>query len=467
MTSGSIFDWIQLAAENTWLYGGTFLLVLGILVFVHEWGHYYFARLCGVKVESFSIGFGPELFGFTDKNETRWKFSLVPLGGYVKMFGDSDPSSARHDEEVEDSETHKIRPFTEEEKKVAFFTQAVWKRAIIVFAGPAVNFIFAIILYVGLFTVYGQPVTPSVSSGVIAGSAAEAAGIQPHDVIMAVDGTDIRSFEELRTDITIGLDAPRLLKIKRDGKIIEIEVTPERQILEDNFGFKHARGRLGVISPAQGVALSSILAVEGEEFETQQELLATLQSNIGNGPFKITLPGAPEPSEITVNPLKEKNEQLLSLTGEGLETASLILAKNETESFIKYNIVDGTVQAVYETYSVSVNTLEALWQIISGARSATELGGIIRIGAFAGDMAQAGLIALISFTALLSINLGLINLFPIPVLDGGHLVFYLIEVIKGSPISENVQEYAFRMGFVVLIALMLFTNLNDIVQLVK
>ena len=186
--SSSIFDWFQLTAENAWLYGGTFVLVLSILVFVHEWGHYIVARMCGVYVESFSIGFGKELFGFTDKNGTRWKFAAVPLGGYVKMFGDSDPASARHLNGIEDEESEEFRPLTEDEKKVAFFAKPVSQRAAIVFAGPGINFLFAILLMAGMYSTSGQPVTPPVASAIIGGRAAYADGFMPHDEAISIDG---------------------------------------------------------------------------------------------------------------------------------------------------------------------------------------------------------------------------------------------------------------------------------------
>ena len=171
--SSSIFDWFRLAAENAWLYVGAFVLVLSVLVFVHEWGHYIVARMCGVKVDSFSIGFGKEFFGFTDKNGTRWKFAMIPLGGYVKMFGDTDPASAQHINGVAEGETDDVRPLTAEERKVAFYTQPVAQRAAIVFAGPLINFLFAIFVLSVLYAVQGQPVTPPVASAIMGGSAAE------------------------------------------------------------------------------------------------------------------------------------------------------------------------------------------------------------------------------------------------------------------------------------------------------
>ena len=185
-------------------YGGPFIIVLSILVFVHEWGHYYVARRCGVKVLQFSIGFGKEIWGRTDKHGTRWKFCLIPLGGYVQMFGDVDPASARH-AEGEKTTDGGIRPFTEEEKKVAFFAQPVGKRAAIVFAGPAINYIFAIIILSLLYIFQGQSYVPSVVAKLLEGSPAERVGIKVDDKIIAVNGRDISRFHELRQAVTLNL----------------------------------------------------------------------------------------------------------------------------------------------------------------------------------------------------------------------------------------------------------------------
>ena len=213
----SLFELVQLVLGNIWTYGVTFLAVLGILVFVHEWGHYIVARLCGVRVEVFSVGFGKELFGWTAKSGTRWKISLFPLGGYVKMFGDMDPASAGHTEEIEDSEGHK-RHMTDDERKVAFFAKPVWKRALIVFAGPGINFLFAILILAALYVGIGRPVTPPQVTGIEVGSVADKAGIMPHDVIKSIDGVDIVSFDEVRRTVLLRMNQELNFEIERDGK---------------------------------------------------------------------------------------------------------------------------------------------------------------------------------------------------------------------------------------------------------
>ncbi len=448
----SISDFLGLIAQNFWMYGGAFVIVLSILVFVHEFGHYYVARRCGVKIDSFSIGFGPELFGWTDKNSTRWKFSLIPLGGYVKMFGDTDPASAGHTEVM-----------SHDEKKVAFYHQSVGKRAAIVFAGPAINFIFAIIVLAILYGTVGQPVTPAVSAAIIENSAADKAGFLPHDVILDIDGKKIHRFEDIRREVLVELDKPRVITVKRGDEILKLNATPDRQEDEDRFGFKHTTGLLGVVSPGNGIDIKSIKGIEGKSYANADETRDRLKE-LMDKTFRIQLSEGKDVRNLTVRPIKEQNENLNN--PESPEYNSLILAATGSELFVRYKPLEALFASVNETINISVGTLKSIGQMIVGTRSATELGGIIRIGAIAGDMAKSGIIALVTFTALLSINLGLVNLFPIPMLDGGHLVFYTLEALKGSPIAEKTQEYAFRMGLAFLIGIMVFANLNDIMQLI-
>lgn len=455
-----LFDTLHEFAQNTWVYGGTFLLVLSILVFVHEFGHYYIARVCGVKIESFSIGFGKELFGFTDKHGTRWKFSLVPLGGYVKMFGDVDPTSAGHTTEV--SENGAVRQHSDSERKVSFYGQSVARRAAIVFAGPGINFLFAILIMWGLYVFYGQPSTPPVVAAVVEGAAADRAGFQPNDYILSIDGHPIRRFEELRRSVILGLDADRIFEIRRGQETLKISVRPDRLTQEDRFGFSNSQGFLGVVGPGNGFDISRITAVNGDAVENTEQAREALQGLMGKD-ITITIPQGEKIDVYKVRPLAASNQNIA--TEGDVHFNHLIVSDVETQIFFKLAPLEGLMVAVDETKRVIVDTLSAIWQMITGTRSAQELGGLIRIGALAGDMAQTGIIALLTFTALLSINLGLINLFPIPMLDGGHLLFYAIESLKGGPISEQIQEYAFRLGLVFLVGIMVFANLNDLLQI--
>lgn len=460
----SVFDLFQLIASNIWIYGGTFVLVLSILVFVHEWGHYIVARMCGVRVETFSIGFGKEIFGINDKHGTRWKFSLIPLGGYVKMFGDADPASAGHSEEVKEGQA--LRPMSDKERSVAFFAKPLWQRAAIVFAGPAINFIFAILILAGLYSTEGQPVTPPTASAIIVGSAADKAGFEPHDKIISINGETIDRFEDIRRIVAIALDTPLVFVVERGGQELSFTATPEKEETTDRFGFKQSRGLLGVVGPADGFLMESISAVNGQSVEGADSVRAHLLPQLGKT-FTITLERGEgeEPDVMRINPVKEVNAGLNDPQSE--DYSILVVAERMGDDIIKHSIPGALWTSVKETWSITASTFTALGQMITGVRSTQELGGIIRIGAMAGDMAQNGFIAIITFTALLSINLGLINLFPIPTLDGGHLLFYAMEAVKGSPISDKVQEYAFRFGLAVLVGIMLFANLNDIVQLIQ
>jgi regulator of sigma E protease len=244
-------DVLEMMSGGVPFYVAAFIIVLSLLVFVHEWGHYIVARMCGVRVEMFSIGFGKELFGRYDKNGTRWKVCMIPLGGYVKLFGDVDPASAGHDENVKDGE--EIRPMSEAERKEAFFSQSVLKRSAVVIAGPAINYIFAFILMVGLFAFNGQPITPPVAAAVVGGSSADKSGFQPHDVIISIDDKPIASFEDVRREMMIALDTKKHFVVERDGELVDIFATPDKVTSEDRFGFKQSRGLLGLISPRHAI----------------------------------------------------------------------------------------------------------------------------------------------------------------------------------------------------------------------
>lgn len=455
-----MFDMFSMAWDSFFVFAVALIVILSILVFVHEWGHYIIARACGVKVTTFSIGFGKELFGMTDKSGTRWKVAMLPLGGYVQMYGDADPASAKEDEQV--------KQMSEEEKKVAFAHKKLWQKAAIVFAGPAINFIFAIILLFGLYSFVGQPVTPPVASAVIEGSAADEFGIQPYDRITRVNNVSVNRFEGIQREIMIALDNPVSITLERDGEEIVIEnVVPKKETFEDRFGFQQSRGMLGILGPRSAIVVDQILAIDGTEVDSVEQARGILSDKMGRV-FPVTVQSGEGERTFIIAPLAQHNDVLLSgEMPEGDEQLRLWLYDKENmQVFQKHNPLTAFTASIAETGSIVMNTFEALGQIITGSRSAQELGGLVRIGAIAGDAAQAGLIALITFTALLSINLGLINLFPIPVLDGGHLLFYAIEAVKGSPLSEAAQDMAYKAGFIFIIGLMVFVNINDIVQIV-
>lgn len=353
-----------------------FLVVLGIVVFVHEYGHYWVARRCGVKVEEFSIGFGRELFGWNDSHGTRWKVCLLPLGGYVKMFGDSDPASRPGDA---------VKTMTDEEKKVSFFHQSVNKRMAVVFAGPATNYLFAIVVLAFLFVCEGQPYSAPRADTIIENSAAAEAGIQVGDVITSIDGQTIERFEDIRRIIALNPGTEVHLTLERQGKPMTLSLTPKITVMKDRFGSEHKIGRIGIAT---------------EKLDHR----------------KLSVPGA-------------------------------------------------LGAAVTSTVQMTTDTLKAVGQMIMGLRGTEELGGPLRIAKMSSDVAQDGAMALIWFMAVISVNLGLINLFPVPLLDGGHLVYYMAEKIRGRPLGEKVQEFGFRIGFALVGALMIFATWNDLVRM--
>ncbi|HZL58158.1 MAG TPA: RIP metalloprotease RseP [Stellaceae bacterium] len=354
-----------------------FLVVLTVLVFVHELGHYLVARWNGVRIEVFSIGFGPEIFGWNDKVGTRWKFSAIPLGGYVKMFGDADPASR--------ASPHDLAEMTPEERAGSFHHKRLMQRVAVVTAGPAANFIFAIVALALLFATVGQPYTPAEIGRVQPGSAAEAGGLQPGDVIQSIDGKPIDRFEEVQREVRLDDGTPMRLTLLRGTQQLTVSVTPRVTAVTDRFGNQHNFGLLGI----------------------------------------------------------ERN---------GVD-------------YVRRNPADALWRAGMETLNLTTGTLTAVWQMIIGARPADEIGGPLRIAQMSGEVAQGGVVALIWFMAVLSVNLGLINLFPVPILDGGHLLFYAAEAVRGKPLGQRAQEYGFRVGLALVLTLMVFATWNDLVHL--
>jgi regulator of sigma E protease len=358
-------------------YPVSFVAVLTVVVFVHELGHYLVARWAGVKVEVFSIGFGRELFGFTDGHGTRWKVSLLPLGGYVKMFGDREDAEAGE---------QPPRPMTADERAVSFFHKPVIRRMAIVVAGPAANYVFAAIVFAILFSSFGQQVSSTVVGSVIEGSAAAEAGLLPGDRVVSLNGQPVTRFEQIARTVEIGLNEPLAVGIERNGQRMMLNAVPHVVVLTDNFGNQHSAGRLGISSS-----------------------------------------GAAE--------------------------------------VIHYGPVQAVGAALRETANATSNILKAVWQMVIGTRSSDELGGVLRIGKMSGDVAKLGFPAWVTFTAVLSINLGLINLFPVPMLDGGHLVFYMAEAARGRRLSARAEEWGLRIGLAMVLTLFVFATWNDLVSL--
>lgn len=356
------------ALQFLWDYVGPFLVVLTVLIFVHELGHYAIARYHGVRVEVFSIGLGPELFGRTDRHDTRWKVSLLPFGGYVRMFGESEAYG----------DPYLAASLSPAEREVSFSHKRLGQRAAIVAAGPIANYLFAIVALAFLLSVAGNPMPLAAVGTVVAGSAAERAGLRAGDRIAAIDGIELVWFEDLRRVISSSPGRDLTLTVERGAQRLTIRTIPDADA---------AVGRLGV---------------------------------------------GPDPTQVAHQ---------------------------------RYNPFTATVMAVERTALLTWRILAYLGEVVTGTRGTEEFGGPLRIAQLSGEMAQGGWANLLFFMAALSINLGLINLFPIPLLDGGHLAFFAAEAVRGRPLTAKARDYGSRVGMILVLLLLVFATWNDLIQL--
>lgn len=359
-----------------------FLVVLTLIVFVHEMGHYLAGRWSGIGITAFSVGFGPELAGFTDRHGTRWKLSAIPLGGYVKFLGDEDAAST--------PDYAKFKNLPAEERARTFLGAALWKRAVTVAAGPIANFILAIIIFSFTVGIYGRQVADPVVAEVKQPSAAAAAGILPGDLLVAIDGSPVRTFEDVRRYVSVRPEVPIVVTIKRDGVQQDLRMVPERTELTDQFGNKMELGVIGIVT------------------------------NEATGNFRV----------------------------------------------VEYGPVEAIGQGVLQTWYIVTGTFDYLSNLVTGRMKADQLGGPIRVAQASGQMATIGVAAVLQLAAVLSVSIGLLNLMPVPVLDGGHLMFYAVEAIRGKPVGPAAQEVAFRFGMVLVLMLMVFATWNDISALI-
>ncbi len=359
-----------------------FLLVLTIVVFFHELGHYLVGRWCGIKAQVFSVGFGPELIGRTDKHGTRWKLSLIPLGGYVKFLGDENatslPTGAGGD------------ALSEADRAGSFPGAALWRRAATVVAGPVANFILAIAIFSVMFGLNGRVIGDPVVAEVQPASAAEAAGILPGDRFVAIDGVEVEIFDDVQRYVSVRPEVPITVTMDRQGKMVDMTLTPARTEISDNFGNKMEVGRIGVVT------------------------------NNDSGNFRVR----------------------------------------------EYGPLEAVGEGVAQSWYIVSRTFDYIGNIVTGREKADQLGGPIRVAKYSKDMSTLGIGALIQLAAVLSVSIGLLNLMPIPMLDGWHLVFYTIEAIRGRPPGEVAQEWAYRFGLTIVLGLMLFSTWNDLTMLI-
>jgi regulator of sigma E protease len=376
-----ILSHLQALGSDVLHYLVPFLFVLSLVVFFHELGHFLVARWCGVRILAFSIGFGPELAGFYDRHGTRWKIAAIPLGGYVKFFGDENAAST--------PDRARLADMDEAERAKSFIFQPVRKRAAIVVAGPMANFVLAIVIFSGIFMLYGmQTLSPRVDQ-VQAGSPAAAAGFQPGDMVVAIDGQKINSFEAMQRIVADSAGKTLQVAVDRKGKQVVLSATPVIHQQKDIFGNVQRIGLLG----------------------------------IGR---------SPAPGDVKYQPVSPPRAVWMG---------------------------------VQETWFVVDTTLTYIGRVVIGREAANQLGGPIRIAQMSGQVASISFVALIHLAAVLSVSIGLLNLFPIPLLDGGHLLFYSVEAMRGRPLSERAQEVGFRIGFAIVVMLMIFATFNDIVHL--
>ncbi|KAB0681791.1 RIP metalloprotease RseP [Aureimonas leprariae] len=355
-----------------------FLFVLTVIVFFHELGHYAVGRLCGIKVVAFSIGFGPELLGYTDRAGTRWKLAAIPLGGYVKFLGDENAAS------VPDGEA--LRHMSEDERRMAFAAKSVWRRAATVAAGPAANFVLTIAIFAAVAFFAGRQIGDPVVSEVRADSPAAVAGVRAGDRIVALDGVKIEYFNDLIEHVAIRGAVPIAVTVNRGGQQVDLTVTPRIETETDRFGNEMKRPLLGLVANSQSAS-----------FRTE-----------------------------------------------------------------RLGFVDSLGYGAQQTWFLVRATFGAVTGIFSRGEGADQLGGPIRIAEMSSQAATLGFVAVILFAAQLSVGIGLLNLLPIPMLDGGHLLFYAAEMIRGRPLSERVQEAGFRIGLALVLSLMVFVFWNDI-----
>ncbi len=358
-----------------------FLFVLTLVVFFHELGHFWVARRAGVRILTFSLGFGPEIAGFNDRHGTRWRLSAIPLGGYVKFYGDEDAAS------VPDQQA--LARMTPAERKESFFFQPVRWRAAIVAAGPVANFILAIVIFSFVFMAFGRPVSAPRVDQVSPGSAAEVAGFKPGDLVLEIDGDKVESFADMQRIVGIHAGQALTFRVERGGAEVSLKATPELKEVKDGFGNVHRTGLLGI---------SRSLA-EGD---------------------------------VTIH---------------------------------RYGPLEAVGMGVQETWFVVARTFDYLGGLIAGRESADQLGGPIRIAQVSGQVATFGIGALLSLAAVLSVSIGLLNLFPIPMLDGGHLLFYAFEAMRGRPLSARTQDIGFRIGLALVLMLMIFATWNDVLHI--
>jgi regulator of sigma E protease len=439
----------------------SFVVVIGILILIHELGHFFVARLCGVGVERFSIGFGPVLMRWRGK-ETEYCLSAIPMGGYVKMMGEESPI-----------EGGAALPF---DPKKAFALKPLWARFLIVFAGPGMNFVLAAIIFAIVLATVGRPVWPAAVGKVADGSPAAAAGLRTGDVITAVNDRPIYYWEDLERVVADSNGRPLTLRVRRADAEQTITLTPRRKPVTDPI-FKETREvwdigagpqlvpQISSVAPESPAAKAGIqpgdvvIAVAGQPVYTPEDLVEAIRTRPGQ-PFEVTVERDGKRLTLTVTPEATKEK---TPTGEELVVGKIQAGiATKAVRFEPYNPVQAVSYGVARTWDMTVLTVKGLWKLVSRQIDSSNIGGPIQIATEAGKQAKEGMGSLALFTAIISVNLAVLNLLPVPMLDGGHLFFFVIEAVLGRPLSLKKREAAQQLGFVLLMLLMVYALWNDL-----
>jgi regulator of sigma E protease len=444
-----------------------FVLVLTVLVFVHEFGHYWVGRRFGIHAEVFSIGFGPELLGWTDRSGTRWKISAIPLGGYVKFLGDSDAASATHDE-----------PLSAEQRKRAFFTQPLYARAAVVLGGPMANLLFAVLLLTAVFYFAGEPYSPTTIAVQVDGPAAKA-GLRTGDEVIELAGKRIKRYEDIQEVQFLYLAKPMPVEFRRDGKLMTGEIVPqfcERTDKHNNiirYGelgtdqlIRPAVGGFAADSPAQAAGLKVgdlLLDIDGKPVEHFTRIPELIGNRAGQ-PLIVKYSRNGRQGETTVVPEADK---VTDCTGQEKMIGRLRIRPAAVTEFRSHDVLGALGAGINHVWSMTNMFYTSMGQIVTGARPVDELGGPIRIAKAAGEASLLGWTAILNLVIGVSVVLGVFNLLPVPMLDGGHLAMYLYEAIRGRPLGLKAQEFALKVGFALVIGMAVFATFNDIKGLLR